>query len=978
MATLITRVDRTTGNYQDVFIYWIDASFNGLDQQIAEAQIKVFVPEYFTTIIGDVSKPVKEVREEIVTGGKEIIYDFGTIEDLGIAVRLGFGIVFNTTAENLTSYSCNAVMVINGVEVMSSLGETITLEAVGQFEITREIVLPLISPSSGSGVFYKVVLENFGDLGATAKDIEIICKGSNLLILDEDYPVIGKDTSDEFADNTADGIEGRFVQGDLVFTIDRFSGQRYEFIYRGVLDSDLDVGSEVVTTANWWIEDIPQPEETQEITLSKPIYQGQLSIYAPDYSQSEEYICYRLNVINSGNQILEDVIFENVLPSQIEFYQFTTGVFNITAINQSLDAQYYIDYKTIAGITGRLGPYNTDVNSLVNLEDIIPVGDGLDSLVWALDTMGIGVQSSVSPQFLGRVSSTVAMGTTILNHINLSYNGEMERDVVVDNAATIIGQFSTLRPGISSSVGTAPIRPNEVIRYTLSANCSSSPLKSPIFAMILPPQLEYIGNESYRYKDIFTNINPPQPKVELTEDFDGLGSTLVKFQFTGEDSYDFRQLATLRISFDTQVRVGAKGEISSSLLLNTKGSSGVVATTVDVYVDRQNIAEDESVSPIYGESKAIVNQILFFVSTSSNKKLKGMLDQDFVKEPAVGSTIEGGTVEYHISITNTGNADLYNLELVDILPYIGDSGVIEINKSRGSEFSVYGLGEVIAVNTTTGKEVDCKIYYSTSSDPVRFGGQFNIIGSEDNWSESLPEDITTVKSFKVLCSDSILLPGESIVVAIMVVAPVGVDIGKIAWNSFGTQASYYDTKGESQYMLAIEPAKVGVSIVESDPDSVTIGGFAWLDTGGDGYYSPQEEYLNDVMVVLYNEENQMVRYSSTSTDTQGNKGRYIFKNLPEGSYYVRFIIDESKLKFTKEQQEGSRANSNGYTSRIDLTAGQENLQMNVGIRAKGEISLQEILLVNKQARGMVRDVVKNQMLLVMKQEDIVDLIEKGL
>ncbi len=979
MATIIAQVDRQSGNYEQVFVYSVNASFNGISGDINSAKIRIFIPDYLTVFLGDVQEPIKQVTQIDTPLGVEYEFDFGSITDLGIAVRFGFGVTFKLEADNGSGYMCSPVMIINGEELTTASSDEIRLEVSPQFELTREIVLPMSAPSYGSAVYFKVSLQNFGDLGAEIKNVEMNFSSMDNLVIDDEYEVIGKDVSTKFQDESADNIEGIYENGNLKFIIPSYRGEIYEFIYRAVVDENLQVGEEIVSIANWSIDSVSQVDEVTDITLAEPIFDAQISLYVPDYSLPNEYICFRMGLSNSGNQILTNAIFENNLPTGVEYYQLSTGAFHIGAIEKDISAQYYIDYMTVNGVEGELGPFNTDVSSTVNLSELIELGDQLTALYWKLDAISIGLQTKASPQLLGTVKADVELDSSLLDHIHLSYDTNGERREQVVNETTLIANYCTLRPTLSSSVAENPIRPNDIVRLTFNVNCRNSRLRNPILACLLPKEFLYVGNEQYRYTDIFAEISPPEPSVKIVENFNDDNDMLVKFEFVGDDAFDFRQLATIKISFDVKVAIGAYGEVSTFLLLNTKGSSGVIPNNIDVYVDSDDIANDVTVSSNYAKSNIIDNRILYFVSTSSNKKVKGLLDSVYMEEPDIGRTVNGGSLEYLITVKNIGNADLEDIEVVDILPYIGDIGVIETKRNRDSEFAVYALSEVAAVIMPF-EEVGFDILYSTSTDPVRFGANFDIIGSDDNWTEKPPEDLSFLRAFKVKIKDRVLRPSETLKVAVTASVPVGVNANAVAWNSFAADVSYTDLNGQKQHLLAIEPEKVGILIEESAEETVKISGYSWVDENADGYNSNGEPFVNDVAVVLYNESGEQIRYTSTRTDASGNDGQYLFDSLAAGKYYLRFFIDTNKLRFTKKIEEGdntSKANSNGVTALLDLTNTKELSNVNVGIVPKGKYGLDDIMKINNQVRGVVRDVIKNQMLLTMKQEDVIELIEKS-
>ncbi len=979
MPTVLTQVDTTIGNYEQVFIYTLNASFNGVVGDIDSAKIKVFFPSFLNIFLGDIGGSIKKVIETETPEGTEVVFDFGKIEDLGIAVRLGFGVSFSLEAPSGTTFICRPIMFINDEEFLESISDEIELMLSSQFELSREIVLPIATPSSGSTVFYKVTLQNFGDLGAPIEKVEIVCPSTQFLDIDESFIVKGEDTSTKFPDTSANDILGTFKNNSLKFIIPAYRGERYEFIYRAVLSNDLEVGEQITTTVNWSIDSVSQSDELHEFNLAEPIFDASISLYAPDYSLPSEFICYRMGIKNVGNQILQNSLFENNLPTEVDYYQFSTGSFHIAAIKQNLSASYYIDYETENGAVGELGPYNTDVNTKVDLTEILQGSDVLSKLFWRLESLGIGVESKVSPELLGIIKSNVAQGSSLVNHIHLIFDDEGGTSERVQNSTTLIANYCTLRPSLSSSVGNNPVRPNEEFTLTFNVNCRNSRLQEPILAFLMPKELVYIGNENYRYSDIFENSSPPSPPVEITYNFNEVGDTLVKFMFTETYAFSFKQLSTITISFDVKVAVGALGSIALFALLNTENSIGVIPNSVDIYSDKDNIAGYESVSKNYAKSNIVENTILFFVSTASNKKVKGQLDTQYTEEPNVGKTVNGGSLEYLITVKNIGNADLEEIQIVDILPHIGDTGVIETGVKRDSKFPVYALSEVVATLMPENDEAQFDIAYSTSTDPIRFGPTFDIIGSDDNWTENAPEDLSLLRAFKVTTKNVVLKPSQTLKVAINASAPVGIPISLVAWNSFATDVSYKDLNGESKHLLAIEPEKVGVEIVESAPETGRISGFAWVDEQIDGLYTQDEPFVNDVAVVLYDENGTFIRYTSTRSDLSGEGGKYSFENLPLGKYYVRFFIDDKKLKFTSQKNDvanGSKASrTDGRTQLYDLNELFAVDNVIVGILPKGRHTLGEIMKINHQARGVVRDIIKSQMLLTLKQEDVIDLLK---
>ncbi len=980
MATLVTTVDRTLGNYEDVFIYTLNASFNGVVGGVNSAEIRISFPNYLSVFLGDYKDPVESAEIiELPDGGTEVVYNFGSIEELGVAVRLGFGVQFKIGTENLSLFTCSSVMLINGETEITSQAPEIKLEAIADFEFRRQIILPSVDPSPGSEIYYRGSLQNFGDLGATLTNLTIVCQGSDNIEIDDSFEVVGFDASSKFPDTSSDGIIGIVENNTVTFTLTSYRGEKYEFIYRARVSEALPIGAEAVTEATWNADEIEVQTEFHDVTMGVQVFDGNITLYGPDYSLPNEYICYRMGLENVGNQVLTEVVFTNELPTQVDYYKFETGSFHIGAIKQNMSANYFIEFETQNGNSGTLGPYNTDINSTVDLSTLIVGGDTLSELRWNLTQMRVGVTSKASPTLYGIIKGDTAINSSLLNHIHLVFDDQGEQAERIQNFSTIIDDICVLRPSFSMSGGTNPVKPLDTVRMNLSFNGLSSRLKNPVVAMLMPKEFTYSGGASLSYSDVFGSISPTLPQVTVVEDFTADGSTLVKFEFSGDNAFSFRQLANVTVSFDAQVKVGAYGLTECFMVLNTDASTGIIPPAIDVYIDDDGISDLPLVSKTYAKSSTIEKRILFFVSIASNKKVKGALDSEFLEEPDVGSTYEGGKLQYVITLKNTGNADLLDAEVVDILPYIGDVGVIETGTLRESKFAVYSITEVSAKILPSGSSADIEVYYSTSVDPVRFGGNFDTIGTVDDWTTDLPEDLTTLRSFKVIAKDLLLKPSEVLEVTVNGIIPVGVGVGLVAWNSFAADVSYIDINDATQKLLAIEPEKVGISVVDTPEGTIEIGGNVWFDSDADGFYEAGHPFVNDAGVALLNEAGEMIDALFTAPSASGIDGQYLFANLPKGKYYVRFFIDDANFKLTKQQSafdNGSKPDkSSGITDIIDMTESTSNRNVTAGIVAKGTYTLDEIMKVNKSARGMVRDVVKNQMLLVMKNEDILELIE---
>ncbi|WP_313891328.1 SdrD B-like domain-containing protein [Psychrobacillus sp.] len=125
--------------------------------------------------------------------------------------------------------------------------------------------------------------------------------------------------------------------------------------------------------------------------------------------------------------------------------------------------------------------------------------------------------------------------------------------------------------------------------------------------------------------------------------------------------------------------------------------------------------------------------------------------------------------------------------------------------------------------------------------------------------------------------------------------------------------------------------------INTDPNSSSIGNYVWIDTNEDGNQDDGERGINDVDVKLYNSVKQFIAQTKTK-DNAGHSGYYKFVGLPQGTYYLQFIVPTG-YRFTKVLNENpdssafdsTKTDSNGMTDAIVVSAGEEKEMVDVGM-----------------------------------------------
>ena len=195
-------------------------------------------------------------------------------------------------------------------------------------------------------------------------------------------------------------------------------------------------------------------------------------------------------------------------------------------------------------------------------------------------------------------------------------------------------------------------------------------------------------------------------------------------------------------------------------------------------------------------------------SLASLKQVKGSLDADF---GTLGHTTIGGSADYRLTVTNTGNIPINKISVVDILPFVGDTAVLNPADLRLSDWEPILVGAVSAPSNVT-------VEYSTSTNPCRpllvpSGPPGCDPGT---FSTALPSPISLVRSLQ-FTFDGTLAGGQTLTLSWPMTTPVNAPVNGTAWNSFAFTGFRTDTGAQ---VAPAEPNKVGF-LVEPYPLKIT-------------------------------------------------------------------------------------------------------------------------------------------------------------
>lgn len=289
-------------------------------------------------------------------------------------------------------------------------------------------------------------------------------------------------------------------------------------------------------------------------------------------------------------------------------------------------------------------------------------------------------------------------------------------------------------------------------------------------------------------------------------------------------------------------------------------------------------------------------------SIVSSKLVNGKLDNNYTKFPEFGDSDYSGQATYEMYIYNYGFEGLKKIDIVDILPHIGDFS-LTTESPRNSEWNIELAAPIELERIETGgswmddrMHISGSILYSDSYDPCYKDNMDQIKAAEnltepsaqscDNAAFDDANPVLGAKAFAFVWKDSLnpLLIGEGIRIRIHVQQPSG-DVdplqNMIAWNSFAVTG----TQTNDAELFSTEPFKVGIRSVE--PNFVDLGDFVWEDLNGNGLQDSGEPGIPNIKISLYESNGDTVFVGGIPLTTSSDQnGMYEFIGLEASHDYI--------------------------------------------------------------------------------------------
>ncbi|WP_165774607.1 SdrD B-like domain-containing protein [Candidatus Viridilinea mediisalina] len=684
-------------------------------------------------------------------------------------------------------------------------------------------------------------------------------------------------------------------------------------------------------------------------------------------------ITTRLRVDNTGNVGLNNIRITDTIPLEYSVFEVNTGQAT------SVDYQRNDDGVWISGVP--LGA-TVEVTSFPSWN----AGDYVSHLRFNFATLPLTQTSQavsfrsivINPPNGGGAAYTVtADGPQMVENTATAraFHG-IEPLTQQSSAATVEVAVPKARPDPRKTiVSGSPALPGGTVRYEVRLrNGAFAPLFEPTIADLLPPQVTDPTNF-----EVTENIPGclVDPNFEQIDNYNGSGRTMLIWSWA-DTGCSIPSDGNARIRFDVTVVDGTRaGNYANYLALVNHGMEPNLVrdglcqpAPSDAGIFQNGDGIDPSRLCFSSPSNLTVRSI---ASIGSAKYVAGQLDVlldpetgeptdlDFHRDPRVGQTVQGGLIYYRMTLENTGNIDLTNLQIIDILPFSRTIG-LETNQNLGvrdqanvgTAWTVQLGGPVIVDPEIPGLE----IRYSSELNPCR--DEFTVAPNPDCmlmvdgdlpgpgvWSLEMPSDPTAVRSLRFDFGDYILDPTEELTFYFQALAPVDAPLAgpgpdgvfgnnddtNVAWNTF----AYTAERGDDGSTLVAQPPRVGITV--SDTMRAAYGNYVWHDINRDGIQNDgSASGMNGVVVTLYmisGTEAISVARQFTRDDSNGNPGYYLFSDLDPGDYFAEFSLPEGFTVTVRNAGGNPLLDSDIFSDTLrtittTLTAGQTDLSWDAG------------------------------------------------
>lgn len=628
---------------------------------------------------------------------------------------------------------------------------------------------------------------------------------------------------------------------------------------------------------------------------------------------------YYVHPANTGGTPFTNFVMIDTLPAAMLLTKTESGGWT-----DSPFTEVYVRYQTNLNNGTWIdwaGPFEGHEDAQLSVGALgLASGEYVTMVQWDFGDVPVGFDSNGDrPRVTGTLLGTdhdgnvVNVGDVIENCVFLS--GESGGTTYTERqcaSTTVAPPEADLDPG-KTVLTSAPYYPGDTVIFRLSIENNSTGTNiasNPTVMDLLPEGLEYVPN-SWTLDENGTGV--PAPNFYFETNYNATGRTLLRWDWTGAAAFDFQIGDNAFIDFKVAIyRSVVAGDIDNRLYMICENDYECnEKSEPDIY----DLDDDgDTTEELCYDNVDATLEIPSLAALESEKLVKGELDDDYSKYPANGITTPGGLADYQLFVRNVGTVPMTDIIVIDILPFIGDKGVLDLN-DRLSEWRPNLVGAVDAPSGVT-------VYYSTEGNPCRdeFTPGTPADCNAPNWTTALPQNVTSVQSLKFDFGTTIISPGDELLLEWPMRAPANAPYqGEIAWNSFG----YIATRTDNDVtLLPSEPIKVGIQIEPVQPGAY--GNFVWLDVNANGLQDAGEVGIDDMRVELYRDNGDGIADVETdelvSFTLTANGGLYLFPTLEADDYFAVFQLSPtynlSPFQNTSEAGYNTELDSDGQAATI--------------------------------------------------------------
>ncbi|MDA8020243.1 MAG: hypothetical protein MPN21_22630, partial [Thermoanaerobaculia bacterium] len=477
----------------------------------------------------------------------------------------------------------------------------------------------------------------------------------------------------------------------------------------------------------------------------------------PTFDQTFDW---QLDPRNNGNVALDNFVVIDTLPLSVRVLNVTSGRYNNAPVNVAVAYETNLSVGFLALGTNA----NPDTNNETYPIPALAPGEYVTRIRWEFGQAPAGMaplnggnRPDIRSQVINpdNAGNPVLVGDRVRNCADATavYDPGGANIPVSDlnncRGFDVSGPFVQLTPIKENLSGAGPFNPGQTVRWRLRvrSNANSSdpmPLDQLVVTDLLPVDLVFTP-ASFAYDANGTGL--PAPMLEELDNYDGTGRTLLRWTWPAA-SGDLDPDETVRFEFDTTIRNGATFGPLTNVFAMTSNDPGLGQRCATSATDVNDLDGDSDRSDILctGESSVDVAPIAQLVS---GKTVLALCDTDFTDTS--DGTLIGGELQYRLRVQNAGTVPMESFVIVDILPALGDTGVLDLSP-RLSQWTPILTAPVIPPAGTT-------VFYSNSQNPCRpeVGGPTSGCDAPD-WTTVAPVPITDVRSFKIEFGDRVLQP----------------------------------------------------------------------------------------------------------------------------------------------------------------------------------------------------------------------------